>query len=456
MLVLVFVLLLGVLVSEYTYETQVNASLIANGTDDLEAYVAAKSAVASGMGLLLADLIDPTQGGAQQNTTQGGTQQKVPQSGTQPKVPQSGAQPKVPQGGAQQKAMLAGTQQKVPLGGTQQKVPQTGQTGQTGQMVPGLTDDCDSYLDVWGQGVPYQTINKAVMQCTIEDECGKLNLNALFPNPEQPEANPVLEKVLRNLFQLLEVKEDPTDAILDWIDTDDDTRSKGAESDYYGGLTTPYACKNGPMDSINELLLIAGITPELFFDCNLDPAAQETQQKTPQKTPQKTQGQDEPPRRISLADLLTVHGNIEGRINVNTAQPELLEALLMSLDGGDPGMVQTIVETRVENPFRSIEDLQARLFGNQTGRKMPGQELLDVKSDFFRIIGDGESNGVMVEINAYVYRATAAAMNVSNPQGTGVSNPQGTGVSNPPGTGVSNPQAIRPESFRILDWQVIR
>jgi len=369
MLVLVFILLLSVLVGEYAYETQVNASLIANGTDDLEAYVAAKSAVASGMGLLLADLMETDV----ENTMQSGTQALVVRSGQEP-------------------------------------------------MDAGLGGDYDSYLDVWGQGVPYQTINNAIMQCTIEDEGGKLNLNALFPNPEELEPNPVLTEALRNLFELFEVEEDPTDAILDWIDTDEDTRPNGAESDYYGSLETPYACKNGPMDSINELLLVVGITPELFFDCNLDPSEPEMQEY----------GED--PRTISLLDFLTVRGNLDGRINVNTAQPELLDALVMACDGGDPGIVDTILEARMEEPFRSVQDLQSRLFGTQNNReqKIPGQELLDVKSDFFRIIGDGESNEVMVEINAYVYRATAEGMAATDSQG------------------------IMPESFRILEWQVIR
>lgn len=374
MLVLVFVLLMGVLVSEYTYESQVNAALIANGANGLEAYIAAKSAVASGMSLLLADLMAPALG----NTAQSGAQATVVRSN----------QAAAPQG------------------------------------------DYDSYLDVWGQGVPYQTINNAVMQCMVQDEGGKLNLNALFKNPEEPEANPVLEQTLRNLFQLFEVEEDPTDAILDWIDIDENPRPNGAESDYYESLETPYACKNGPMDSIHELLLIVGITPELFFDCNLDPAL--LNEADP----------DAPVRHLSLPDLLTCRGSLDGRINANTAHPELLDALVMAWDGGNPEIVQTIIDMRMENPFRTVADLQSRVFGRQRGRKIKGLELLDVKSDFFQIIGDGESNDVLVEINAYVYRATAGAMNAYPAQAS-------------PGLS-SGPEEMRPESFRILDWHVIR
>jgi general secretion pathway protein K len=57
----------------------------------------------------------------------------------------------------------------------------------------------------------------------------------------------------------------PIDSIQDWRDPDENPRLSGAESDYYLGLDPPYACKNGPLDDISELLLIKGITPELYW-----------------------------------------------------------------------------------------------------------------------------------------------------------------------------------------------
>jgi type II secretory pathway component PulK len=54
------------------------------------------------------------------------------------------------------------------------------------------------------------------------------------------------------------------DAILDWRDPDDDPHLNGAESDYYLTLTPPRQAKNGPIDDLSELLLIKGITPEMY------------------------------------------------------------------------------------------------------------------------------------------------------------------------------------------------
>jgi DNA uptake protein ComE-like DNA-binding protein len=62
-----------------------------------------------------------------------------------------------------------------------------------------------------------------------------------------------------------------SDAILDWIDPDDTPRANGAESDFYESLSPGYAPRNGPPVTIEELLLVRGVTPELLF--GLDAAA---------------------------------------------------------------------------------------------------------------------------------------------------------------------------------------
>ena len=55
------------------------------------------------------------------------------------------------------------------------------------------------------------------------------------------------------------------DAILDWIDQDDTPREYGAESEYYQSLNPPYLPRNGALHSLDELLLVAGITPRLLY-----------------------------------------------------------------------------------------------------------------------------------------------------------------------------------------------
>ena len=59
--------------------------------------------------------------------------------------------------------------------------------------------------------------------------------------------------------------EEISNAILDWIDSDEERRVGGAESADYQGLAIPYSARNAPLESVEELLQIQGITPALFY-----------------------------------------------------------------------------------------------------------------------------------------------------------------------------------------------
>lgn len=91
------------------------------------------------------------------------------------------------------------------------------------------------------------------------DEAGKLNLNALM---QMDKTGKILYDML---LKLPNMTEEIADAIVDWLDADDTPRTNGAESAYYLGLNPPYRAKNGPLDSIDELLLVKGVTPQLLF-----------------------------------------------------------------------------------------------------------------------------------------------------------------------------------------------
>ena len=55
------------------------------------------------------------------------------------------------------------------------------------------------------------------------------------------------------------------DAILDFIDDDETSRTNGCESDYYNGLQPSYSSKNSPLESLDELLLVRGVSPEYLY-----------------------------------------------------------------------------------------------------------------------------------------------------------------------------------------------
>lgn len=102
----------------------------------------------------------------------------------------------------------------------------------------------------------------------LANESAKFNVNILLDLWEAEEALPEEERVgLAYLAteNIPYMTEDIIDAILDWLDTDDDKRPGGAETSDYEGLAVPYECKNGPMDSIEELLKVQGVLPEYFY-----------------------------------------------------------------------------------------------------------------------------------------------------------------------------------------------
>lgn len=68
------------------------------------------------------------------------------------------------------------------------------------------------------------------------------------------------------------MSEDVADAILDWVDSDDDTRPLGAEAGYYASLPLPLQPRNAPLRSLAELELVAGVYPEYVRgeDANLN------------------------------------------------------------------------------------------------------------------------------------------------------------------------------------------
>jgi type II secretory pathway component PulK len=93
----------------------------------------------------------------------------------------------------------------------------------------------------------------------VTDEASKININALFKLDSSGQT------LVNFLMTLPNMTEDVANSIVDWIDPDDDTRDSGAESDYYSSLSPPYQAKNGPLDSIEELLLVKGVTPQMLF-----------------------------------------------------------------------------------------------------------------------------------------------------------------------------------------------
>ena len=159
-----------------------------------------------------------------------------------------------------------------------------------------------------------------------ENESGKVNLNKA--------GAPLLKMMLSN-FEIDDANKNIiVDSIMDWRDKDSLHRLNGAEDDYYLSLPQPYKSKNGDFTSIEELLLVRGVTPGVFYGGLKDMVAVYQDKET---------GLDN--RIIAKFDF--------DKININAASPRMLRALPRMTED----VVQAIIKYREKKDFRSLTDL---------------------------------------------------------------------------------------------------
>lgn len=94
------------------------------------------------------------------------------------------------------------------------------------------------------------------IELMIQDQAGKIDLNT------------ARSELLQGLLESVEVEEplslEIVDSLLDWRDRDDLTRLNGAEDPEYRQAGYDYEAKDGPLNSIDELRLVMGMTEEIY------------------------------------------------------------------------------------------------------------------------------------------------------------------------------------------------
>ncbi len=223
-----------------------------------------------------------------------------------------------------------------------------------------IKDNQDSQSDhpgeAWnslGQGVK---IERGSLLTVIEDMQGRLNLNNMIDesrvNPLQA-ANQLDPRIwtwaFRRLLSSLELDPLLSDAVLDWLDPDQDVRStSGAEDIDYLNMTPPYRAANRTFSNISELLQVKG------FD-----------KKTVQK----------------LAPFIAALPAKDVRININTAAAGLLRILgknTLSIDESS-----RLVSDRPQDKGYTVEEfLQHDMMA---GEQYIATPLITDKSSYFLI-----------------------------------------------------------------------
>jgi general secretion pathway protein K len=199
----------------------------------------------------------------------------------------------------------------------------------------------DDLTEDWARKLPPLPVEGGLVTGQIIDAQGKFNLNNLVRNnqPSPPDIG-TFQQLLKSLLL------DPnlTDSVIDWIDTDSNTRPAGAEDIDYLQMKIPYRAANQALQSVEELRLIRGFTPEIV------------EKLLPWVTalPQPTE------------------------INVNTAPQEVLAAVFYTLPAA---AIEQLLEKR---PYKDQEKLNAKIQELANGKTLPPVHI-GVKSGYFEI-----------------------------------------------------------------------
>jgi general secretion pathway protein K len=207
--------------------------------------------------------------------------------------------------------------------------------------------------------------NNGVAEVQIDDLGGRINLNDLIN--ELGQVNQLTRERVERLLRVLGIIDVSVDALIDWVDPDQQTISAyGAEDGQYLVQDPSYRAANQPFSSVTELRLIAGMTEEAY-------------------------------------DLLRPHLTVlpvQGLgINVNMASVEVLRSLH---DGITGQQAEGLVSKRVDAPWNTVGDFLQEPEFSGMGLQATG---LTVRTYFFEVVSRITVNDQSTSLVSKIFRS---------------------------------------------------
>ena len=190
-----------------------------------------------------------------------------------------------------------------------------------------LSDDrrlasVDHLGEPWALRLPPIPVDNGELAGQIDDQQGLFNLNNLVRNGT---VSPAHLAQFRRLLEILALPDALAASLVDWLDADGVPQPQGgAESGYYQGLQPPYLAANRPLGDVAELALVRG------FDEAVRARLRPFVTALPRFTP----------------------------VNVNTASPEVLAAVVGNLD---LDAARALTAQRSRAYFRNLSEFLAEL-----------------------------------------------------------------------------------------------
>ena len=237
----------------------------------------------------------------------------------------------------------------------------------------------------WATILPPISVEGGLVAGRIVDLQGRFNINNLIRDGKASEADVV---AFRRLLDILDIDTVLVDRVIDWLDTDENvTFPNGAEDGRYLRYQVPYRTANHRMASPSELLLVEGMTMEIYDKLSPYIAA------LPERT----------------------------AVNVNTASAEVLMALIDGLtradaervisDRGDKGYtsVEAFAANKIVKPLLQAESKKQQKQAAQFRGIIPGSAVQDVQfsvgSDYFLIAASSSYGRAQIGFNSIIKRS---------------------------------------------------
>jgi general secretion pathway protein K len=246
--------------------------------------------------------------------------------------------------------------------------------------VDGFSGNADTLREDWAHIRAFSEASISLFEeghflVDVMDLSGRIQVNRLVN--EQGAYNDAQRNILLRFLGFPEFgldadeAENIVDAIKDWIDEDNEVTRFGAEDAYYLTLEEPYPCKNGPFEFPEELLLVRGVTKELFY------------------------GTEERP---GISRYLSTYG--QGKININTADPLVLRALS---DRIDEELAEEMIAYRMDED-NDLSDVNWYKEVTGMGDVTIQGDLITTSSTHFEIISEGIKDALRRKITGIVER----------------------------------------------------
>jgi general secretion pathway protein K len=230
----------------------------------------------------------------------------------------------------------------------------------------------------WAMQLPSLPVEGGSITGNLQDLQGLFNVNNLASKKPGEAAAALLQ--FQRLLVNLGLDPGIASAVYDWVNAGNQPSNQGgAKDEFYTQLAPPYLTAQQPMTSISELLLVKGVTPQVYLALLPDVCA------LPLIDP-------------GSASNTVMHATA---ININTAPAAVIASLNTNIS---LSTAEAAVQTRTQHVFQSFQELT--VLGISAAGSIPPPT---VTSSYFRLTALVQIGDTQITLYSLLYRASNGA-----------------------------------------------